>query len=254
MIGLGSKFMRMLAFFSFVFALLPAHVIAQEGLGQLDYTGQSQNRPAISGDLSHPNGAEALCFALPGGSCNADDCGTDRERAQLLQRTPDNLEGMAYRYSVSFFLPADFEDVAPANVILWEVKPRGTGKPSAVIEIIEGYLQFSLSNPGVTQADMMNPERPIVIQRLTGIPRNRWTDMVIEAKWSRGVDGYLRVFRDGARVVDHQGPNIDSNSARQQVMFGIYRSFISRYLTSTGEPRTPDQQACFANVSRQELE
>ena len=128
-------------------AMTPMTVGAQEGLGRLDFTGKRENRPVLQENLVHPNGAEATCFALPGNSCTRDDCRNDRERAQLLQSRPDNQEGEAYRYSVSFFLPSNFVDVRPTNLILWEVKPRGTGKPSAVIEIIDGRLQFSLSNP-----------------------------------------------------------------------------------------------------------
>jgi hypothetical protein len=237
-----------------VLAMWTSAALAQSGLGSFDYIGRRENRPAVQSGFTHPNGAEVTCFSLPGRSCSGVDCQTDRERAQLIQSTPDNLAGEAYRYAFSFYLPSDFADVRPANLMLWEVKPPGTGKPSAVIEIIDGHLQFSLSNPGVTQADVMNPERPTIIQRLGAIPRGRWTEISIDVRWSRGADGLLRVHHNGRRVVEHRGPNIDANSARQQVMYGLYRSFISRYLTAQGAAQTPLQQACFANVSRQRIQ
>lgn len=240
--------------FSLLFiCLTPFTVDAQEGLGRLDFTGKRENRPVAQDNLVHPSGARATCFSLPGNSCNRDDCGSDRERAQLLQSKPDNREGKAYRYSVSFFLPSDFVDVSPTNLMLWEVKPRGNGKPSAYFGIIDGHLQFDLSNPLVTQTDKMNPEKPLIIKRLGSIPRGRWTEIIIDAKWSRGADGILRVYHNKRLVVDHRGPNIDSNSASQQVMYGLYRSFISRYLSSTGRSQMPSQQACFANVARQRI-
>lgn len=233
--------------------IAPLAVAAQDGLGKLDYTGKRGNRPVVQKSLTHPNGAKATCFSLPGNSCNADDCRTDRERAQLLQRKPDNLEGQAYRYAFSMYLPANFEDVRPANLILWEVKPRGNGKPSAVVEIVRGRLQFSLSDPGQTQANKMTPLKPTIIKSLGSIPRGRWAEFIVEAKWSRGSDGKLRVYHNGRLVVQHNGPNIDSNSSRQQVMYGLYRSFISRYFKATGRSEMPLQQACFANVARQRV-
>jgi hypothetical protein len=247
------KKMRVALIASLLIYLSPVTAGAQEGLGQLDFTGKRENRPVLPDNLAHPSGARATCFSLPGNSCNRDDCGSDRERAQLLQSKPDNREGEAYRYSVSFFLPSDFVDVSPTNLMLWEVKPKGSGKPSASFGIIDGHLQFDLSNPVVTQADKMNPEKPLIIKRLGAIPRGRWTEIIIDAKWSRGDDGILRVYHNGRSVIDHRGPNIDSNSTRQQVMYGLYRSFVSRYLSSTGQSQMPLQQACFANVLRQRI-
>lgn len=234
--------------------ILPCILIAQDGLGRIDYTGKKQNRPFQSKEISHPNGAAVTCFSLPGNSCNRDDCKADRERTQLLQSKPDNLEGNAYRYKFSVFLPKNFKDVRPANLILWEVKPRGSGKPSAVIEVIDGYLQFSLSNPNQTQADKLNPLKPVLIKRLGAIPRGRWSEFTLDVKWSQANDGVLRLSLNGRNVVFHEGPNIDANSKRQMVMYGLYRSFISRYLTSRGANEMPLQQACFANISRAKIE
>lgn len=232
---------------------LPAAAIAQSGLGQFSYIGKQAYRPQQVASPRHPSGTTTWRFNLPGGSCNDVDCRTDRERAQLVQSRTDNEAGQAYRYTLSFFLPADFPDVAPANLMLWEVKPRGDGKPSAVIEIIDRRLQFTLSDPRVTQGDKMRPEQPIVIQSLGAIPRGRWTDIVIDASWSRGGDGVVDVYHNGRRAVAHRGPNIDSNSARQRVMFGVYRSFISRYTRATGRAKSPTQEVFFANVGRQRI-
>lgn len=234
-------------------SVFPALAEAQAGLGSFELVGQRKNHPVAQKGFTHPNGAPVICFFLPGNSCNGDDCETDRERAQLKQRTDDNRAGESYRYSVSFYLPSDFVDVRPTNLMLWEVKPLGTGKPSAVVEIIDGYLQFSLSNPAVTQRDKMNPEKPLIIKRIGPIPRGRWTDIILDARWSRGADGVISVYHNGDRLVDYSGPNIDSNSSQQVVMYGVYRSFISRYLSAKGADAMPLQQACFANVTRQKV-
>lgn len=232
----------------------PAVAIGQTGMGAFDFSGHQQYRPVEDISLVHPDGHSVLSFTLPGGSCSRDDCQTDRERAQLVQRSQDNVEGESFRYTVSFYLPADFKDVSPANVMFWEVKPLGNGKPSAVIEIIDSRLQFSLSNPALTQADKMNPERPVIIKQLGAIPRGRWTDITIDVRWAHSEAGLLKVYHNGRLVVDHRGANIDANSRRQVVMFGIYRSFISRYLRPRSSTLMPTQQVFFANVSRQKIQ
>ena len=244
--------MRFIIFILFVISI-PQLGFAQSGVGKLDHSGKRALKPKIQSSVV-PNGTDkAWHFVLPGGSCNRDDCKFDRERSQLVQSRPDNLVGKSYRYGFSFFLPKDFVDVSPTNTLLWEVKPFGTGKPSIVVEIVESRLQFTMSNPGVSQSDKMNPEKPIVIKSLGPIPRGKWTDIKIDVKWSSGKDGSLVLFQNGRKVLSHSGPNVETKVKKQAIMFGIYRSFVSRYTQRRGVQETPTQEAFFSNVSRQEI-
>ena len=236
-----------------LFLLLPTFAFAQSGLGRLDHNGLRQLAPEVQSEVVPSDAAEAWHFVLPGDSCEREDCGSDRERTQLLQSRPDNNAGDSYRYAFSFYLPNDFPDVYPANTLLWEVKPFGSGKPSIMVEIVERQLQFTMSNPGVSQRDKMNPERPSIMQSMGRIPAGRWTDVVIDVRWSAGADGILQVYQDGRRIVNYNGPNMESGVRSQAVMFGIYRSFISRFVSSTGASTAPTQEAYFANVTRQRI-
>ncbi len=232
---------------------LGTSLYAQEGLGRLDHNGLNKLKPKFQTSVTPVNAKKALHFVLPGGSCSKDDCGTDRERSQMLQSRPDNIKGQSYRYSFSFFLPAEFPDIYPANTMLWEVKPFGNGKPSIMVEIVDSHLQFTMSNPRVSQRDKMNPDKPAIMKNMGRIPREKWTEMIIDVRWSDQKDGILTVYQNGQKIVDYRGANQEAKVLKQAVMFGIYRSFISRYKKQTGNAILPTQQAYFANVKRQEI-
>ena len=237
-------------------ALSTERVVSQTsngaGLGRLDFTGANGNAPRVQSDIIPPNGDVAWHFMLPGGACHAEDCNTDRERAQLIQSRPDNITGRSYIYTFSFFLPQDFADVSPTNTMLWEVKPFGPAKPSIAIEIVDSRLQFVMSNPGVSQQDKMNPERPSIIRSMGSIPRGRWTEVEVEVLWSADTDGQLTVTQNGNVIVNHAGPNVEAGVQRQAVMFGLYRSFLSRYIERTGQNTLPTQEAYFGLVAREQ--
>jgi hypothetical protein len=72
-------------------------------------------------------------------------------------------------------------------------------------------------------------------------------------RWSDQKDGILTVYQNGQKIVDYRGANQEAKVLKQAVMFGIYRSFISRYKKQTGNAILPTQQAYFANVKRQEI-
>ena len=247
----GSK-LRIILIFILLLSL-PITASAQSGLGRLDHNGLRQLQPSLQGEIVPPGASEAWHFVLPGGSCERDDCGSDRERSQLLQSRPDNNVGEAYRYAFSFYLPENFPDVSPANTLLWEVKPFGSGKPSILVEIVESQLQFTMSNPGVSQQDKMNPERPSIMQNMGRIPRSSWADIIIDVRWSAGNDGILNVYQNGRKIVSHTGPNMETGVRSQAVMFGLYRSFLSRYTSRNGQAAAPTQEAYFANVTRQRI-
>ena len=232
----------------------PAASFAQAGLGGLDVNAPRQARPGRVSNIEHPSGTTVWYFELPGGACHGPDCRTDRERTQLMQSRADNVVGQGYRYTFSVMIPSDVPDVDPTNLLLWEIKPMGPGKPSVTFELRGNAIDFVLSDPRAVQGSPMRPLQPAVIDRVTSSARGRWLDFVVDARWARDASGFIDVYLDGGRVVSHRGPNIDANSDRQAVMFGLYRSFISRYKERHGVARLPTQRALFANVGRTTLE
>lgn len=234
-------------------AIVPLAGHGQAGLGGLDADSVRSNRPQRVANVTHPSGAPVWHFQLPGGACRNPDCRNDRERSELIQSTPDNHAGRAYRYTFSVYLRPDMPSVSPTNLTVWQIKPHGSGKPSLSIEVQHNEVFAILSDPSRVQGDPMNPLQPAVIRRVTSQARGHWLDFVLDARWSRGADGFLRLALDGREVLRHSGPNIDSNSERQRVRFGLYRSFLSRYKQRTGAAALPTQTALFSNVTRASL-
>ncbi len=248
------RLISLLSVFVVLFALSSLGARAQEGLGRLDADSVRSNRPQQAQNIQHPSGQPVWYFQLPGGACRNPDCQNDRERSELIQSSADNLAGNAYRYTFSAHFPPDMPDVSPTNLIFWQIKPSGSGKPSATMELVGNSIYFVLSDPSQTQGDPMNPLQPVVIQRVTSSARGRWLEFTMDARWSRGGDGYVRLSLNGRQVVSHTGPNIDANSARQRVRFGLYRSFLSRYVQQYGGGHLPTQTALFSNITRTSIQ
>jgi len=235
---------------SFVLAFSSSPSDAQEGLGRLDADSVRANRPQRAANIEHPSGEPVWYFQLPGGACRNPDCQNDRERSELIQSSADNLIGTEYRYTFSVYFPPDMPDVSPTNLIFWQIKPHGSGKPSVTMELVGNTINFVLSDPTQVQGDPMNPLRPAVIRTVTTSARGQWLDFVLDARWSMSGDGYIRLSLDGRQVVSHTGPNVDANSSRQRVRFGLYRSFLSRYMQARGVGELPLQTALFSNITR----
>ncbi|MCR8547552.1 polysaccharide lyase [Salipiger sp. P9] len=236
-----------------IFAVSASIASAQSGFGKFDRDAARGSTMGITRNIAHPSGTAVRAFSLPGGACRGDDCRNDRERAELIESRTANLEGHSYRYTFSVFFPADTPDVGPTNLIFWQVKPHGTGKPSITMELVGNDINFVLHDPSRLQGDRMNPLRPVVIRRVARGVRGRWQDFVLDVHWSKRNDGRIVLKREGREVLSHNGPNIDSKSSRQRVRYGLYRSFLSRYLQRNGGSKLPTQTAYFANITRAPL-
>lgn len=227
--------------------------IAQQGLGRFDTDTVRQNRPVATKAIRHSSGTKVWLFRLPGGACRKVDCTSDRERSELIQNKRDNKEGQRYLYTFSVFIPKKTPDVSPTNLIIWQIKPKGGGKPSVTIEVVHNQVRFVLHNPNALQTNKMAPLKPVVIKTVTTKARGHWLDFELDALWSRGSSGHLTLRLAGAVVAQHRGRNIDENSTKQGVRFGLYRSFISRYMKRKGVRVLPLQTAYFANISRRKI-
>jgi hypothetical protein len=57
------------------------------------------------------------------------------------------------------------------------------------------------------------------------VRKGQWVDWVIYAKWSYKSDGVLQIWKDGALIVNHRGPNTYNDTKSQIFKFGIYKSW-----------------------------
>lgn len=174
-----------------------------------------------------------------GGTGASDDCKRDRERSELSERGGRNPEGMHAWYGWWFYLPADFPDVTPTKTALGQFHQE-KAHPAWMFEqtpkglILEDHVTgpHVRAYPLIDDADL----------------RGRWHRIEVEARWSKGADGVLRVWVDGTQKVDHAGPTMDA--AKVYFKYGVYRSFLTRYKNAKSAEAVPAQVAYYANVRR----
>lgn len=80
----------------------------------------------------------------------------------------------------------------------------------------------------------------------------RWHRIEVHAKWQRDATGFFRVWVNGRKKLDYSGSTMSAETV--YFRYGVYRSFISRYVTQFGATQVPAQTAYFANVERRSSE
>lgn len=182
-------------------------------------------------------------FEVRPGDCAAetrwDDCAQDRERSELSEKGGRNPAGTYAWYGWSFYVAADFPNVYPTKTVLGQFHQENA-HPIWMIEhtptglVLEDHVTgpHVRATPLIDEADL----------------RGRWHKVEVEARWSKGADGLIRVWVDGVRKIDHAGPTMDA--AKVYFKYGVYRSFMTRYEKANGVDVVPAQVAYYANVRR----
>lgn len=237
----------MLAATLFLLAVTPA--LAADGFAGFEKQSAAGRAYAYSRASVAPDGSAAERFELRPGDCPVEtgDCRDDRERIEFAESLPATPPGRDVWYHFSVFVPADWPHTAPLDTKLGQIHQRGGGKPPVLFRLTDGQYLFELSDPRVRQTDPMNPRKPLlnILLRPTWEMKGEWTNVMINARWSRGVDGFVKVWINGEQKVDLTGANIDLGDP---VIFkyGIYRSFVSRYKGRS----SPTLVAWYRNVKR----
>lgn len=198
-----------------------------------------------------PDGVQAERFILRPGDCPqvTGDCGANRERIEFSERNPAQPVGSEVWVGWSLFLPGDFpvprtED--GPNITLGQFHQRDSSGPEMLFNLRRNALEVELSDPTRLDDDPMNPVPRFRITEI--VPSQallgRWTRFVVNARWSRGNDGFVRVYVNGRQVWSYDGPTTNS-TAPIYFKYGIYRSFVSR----CGGP-CPEMTAYYTRVVR----
>lgn len=182
-------------------------------------------------------------FEVRPGDCGAhpgwDDCATDRERSELSERYKTTGPGQEWWYGWSLYIPADFVGVFPTKVTLGQFHQA----KSHVI------WRFQLAEGGYTLKDHVygrdRRTHPVIPEAEL---RGRWHRVEVHARWSRGADGFLRIWVNGSQKVDHAGQTMTAEAI--YFKYGLYRSALSRYKTAKGVDVVPAQTVLYANVRR----
>ena len=234
----------------------PAHAQRALAEGFRGFDLQSAGWRGGHGVVRFSDGTRAERFILRPGDCprSTGDCNADRERIEFAERNPAQPVGSEVWVGWSIYLPPDMPTRFDSNLILGQFHQRDDSGPEILFLVIDGIYQLKMTDPRRLDDDPMNPIPDF--RKIDLIPvssmRGRWTRLVVNARWSRGDDGFIRVYLNGRQAWAYDGPTTNS-TAPIYYKYGIYRSFVSR----CGGP-CPELTAYFANVvrgnSREEVE
>ncbi|WP_340252503.1 heparin lyase I family protein [Roseobacter sp. HKCC-CH-9208] len=218
-----------------------------DGLNGAEVNEISGNQPySISTSSDHARvGDTSQRFELRHGDCRGYDCDNDRQRIELLQsyQAENTSVGETIWYGWSIYLPEDFQDISPANTLMGQVKLKDWRGPMWSLEIKRGALSLVIEN-----APNFGTYCPVVwLSQMRG----RWTDIVVKADYrlrpqeSRSLEFWVNGQRSRC---GWSGPLISqemldlSTTDRLSFRYGIYNSYVSRWLSRNATRRvTADQ-------------
>ena len=179
-------------------------------------------------------------FEVQPGDCASSpqwsDCDNDRERSELTG-SKDNHRGKSYWYGWSMFVPHDYPNVCPTKTALGQF--HQTNAPPA--------FMFQNSCGGLWIDRNFGASASVTKLIEAADLRGRWHQIEVHAKWAKR-DGFLKVFVNGAQKWSYRGKT--NSSGKIYFKYGVYRSFMSRYLSKYGVDKVPAQIVYYANVRR----
>lgn len=166
-------------------------------------------------------GASSLRFEVRPGDCSRakhgwDDCKKDRERTELKQ-TGYQHHGETWWYGFSLLVPQGHKNIWPAKLSFAQFHQEGA-KPVVMFQNHKGGLWL----------DIHDARRTIKLIKL--IPQSqlagRWHDVVLQIRWSRESDGFIRAWVGGRKVASFEGATMSAEQV--YFKFGLYRSHLKR--------------------------
>ena len=136
----------------------------------------------------------------------------DSERAELREaRQLVGRENQGYEYSFNMFFPPDFV-IVPTRLVIAQWKqycgsdqaPCSDDSPVLALRYIGGFLSITQDLQG----------RQVILFRKQTDLRARWTTFVVQARFSAGPTGRIRVWMNEQRVVDFEGVSANPENAR----------------------------------------
>ncbi|MGH1578536.1 heparin lyase I family protein [Planktotalea sp.] len=189
-------------------------------------------------------GQKAQRFEIRHGDCGRasgwNDCETDRGRVEMKERPKNAMSkpGRGVWYGYSILIPPDFVSLGKGNTMLGQVKAEGWNMPMWSLTFNDRpYLNF---------ADNQKCN-------LGSLPswKGRWIDVSIYANYSRsGQNTYFQLFKNDKLICQRKTPFLPAEFASKKpvlgLKYGIYNSFVSRYLAQKG--RAPAAAKAYAQT------
>ena len=224
------------------------------------YHGRNPHTPYAVAVVNAPDhlvrfGEQSIRFEIQPGDCGGSpgdsDCETDRERSEL--EGGKDQAGQEYWYAWSVYFK-DYINIHPANSAhgQWKQYTKEWWNPYDQKMETQSHdvVMFPMRETGlkVSLSRDFDNERDYLLIPASEVS-NQWHDLVLNIKWSPGSDGFVRIWRNGKLLVDHQGRNIQPKDPLS-FRFGIYRSYIRRYKETFNVSETPPQVVYYDEVRR----
>jgi len=179
-------------------------------------------------------GPTALRFELRDGDCFTafpsapetgwDDCTRNRERTEIRERWSAPLDTSVW-YQLHMYIPVDYEPMYPKQ-IFWQWH-NGLWGPNLYLHLNENKFHIDI----LTEMHLTTTQYTFGNDVLT---LGKWHEITVNAIWSDNPDlGRILIYVNGARIIEHYGPTIDSATAISgvgpHVKYGIYRSHLFRW-------------------------
>ena len=177
-------------------------------------------------------------FELRAGDCTKDpiwnDCASDRERIELVQRVLSQINNKTQWYGWSFYFPENYKDVWPVKLTISQFLDEGFDLPAWVFHVNDKgiVIENTLTRPGLTQ---------LLIKKSDML--KKWHTIHVEAFFSKKEEGKFNIWVNGQEVFKYSGPTLKSDI--YFFKYGLYRAFLSR---AKKRKRIPTQNIYFSNV------
>jgi len=194
-------------------------------------------------------GRRAFRFELRAGNCGAEDCRSDRERVERVEKDGAR-PGREQWHAWSMMLDASFTHAPRISTLLGQFKQEPHGNQLFSFSVENNYLVMSLVRASDAEiardVDTANVQFNIDRRLMPlGQARGRWLDIMVHSNWSPNPDGFFEVFVNGERVGSYRGQITYNTRDDVTFRFGIYRSHLSRYSGTQ-----PTNVAYFDNIRR----
>lgn len=174
------------------------------------------------------------CVTTPGWS----DCVGDRERSELRERTSVAHDGSEGWYGWWFYVPEDWPYLWPTKTYLGQFH-QWRAQPVFMFLNRNGLMLDVMPYGFTTRMVELVPE---------GEFKGKWHKIEVQARWSKDTDGFFRVWVNDVHKFSWEGETLTADAV--YFRYGVYRSFISRYLKAWDKEEAPTQTALYATVRR----
>lgn len=142
-------------------------------------------------------------------------------RAEIKIKGKDGGEGSLRWYGFSIYIPGDHSADGGSEVLAQWHQDAGFGNPALAFRA-DGDQWKITGKVGKLHA---TPDQTRWMDYWGGACRRGvWTDWVVNIKWSGKSDGFLKVWKDGVRVVDYNGPVKYEDDGVASWKLGIYKA------------------------------